>query len=116
MRGKRASGITMLKANPKTNLEKYLDFSSYSYFDDSDRHIKYFKDYAVRAYTEPATYYWLDAKRKTTFDTNFPDMVGIINELKLAGNTKSELIVLNQDRSNMDRRNPNYTWGLVDKT
>ena len=105
-----------LKANPKTNLEKYLDFSSYSYFDDSDRHIKYFKDYAVRAYTEPATYYWLDAKRKTTFDTNFPDMVGIINELKLAGNTKSQLVVFNQDKSNMDRRNPNYTWGLVDKT
>jgi hypothetical protein len=105
-----------LKATPKTNLEKYLDFSSYSYFDDTDRHIKYFKDYAVRAYTEPATYYWLDTKRKTTFDTNFPDMVGIINELKLAGNTKSELIIFNQEKANMDRRNPNYTWGLVDKT
>ena len=87
-----------------------------SYFDETDRHIKYFKDYAIRAYTEPATHYWLDAKRKTTFDTNFPDMVGIINELKLAGNTKSELIVFNQDKSNIDKRNPNYTWGLVDKT
>jgi hypothetical protein len=105
-----------LKATPKTNLKKYLDFSSYSYFDDSDRYIKYFKDYAVRAYTEPATYYWIDAKRKTTFDTNFPDMVGITNELKLAGNTKSELVIFNQDKANMDRRNPNYTWGLVDKT
>jgi hypothetical protein len=105
-----------LKATPKTNLEKYLHFSSYSYFDDTDRHIKYFKDYAVRAYTEPATHYWLDTKRKTTFDTNFPDMVGIINELKLAGNTKSELVIFNQEKENVDRRNPNYTWGLVDKT
>ena len=105
-----------LGGTPKNNLEKYLDFSPYSYFDETDRHIKYFKDYAIRAYTEPATHYWLDTKRKTTFDTNFPDMVGIINELKLAGNTKSELIVFNQDKSNMDKRNPNYTWGLVDKT
>ena len=104
-----------LKATPKTNLEKYLDFSPYSYFDETNRHIKYFNEYAVRAYTEPATYYWLDAKRKTTFDTNFPDMVGFITEQKLAGNKKSELIVFNQDRTNMDRRNPNYTWGLVDK-
>lgn len=104
-----------LKATPKTALQKYLDFSPYSYFDDKDRHLKYFKDFAVRAYTEPATHYWVDAKRKTTFDTNFPDMVGIINELKLAGNTKSELIIFDQDKANMDRRNPDYTWGLVDK-
>lgn len=105
-----------LKSTPKINLENYLNFSSYSYFDDTDRHIKYFKNYAIRAYTEPATYYWLEQKRKTTFDTNFPDMVGFINELKLAGNTKSELIVFNQDNANRDRRNPNYTWGLVDKS
>jgi hypothetical protein len=105
-----------LKGSPKTNLENYLNFSTYSYFDEADRHIKYFKDYAVRAYTEPATYYWMKERRKTTFDTNFPDMVGFINDLKLAGNNKSELIVFNQDKANMDRRNPNYTWGLVDKT
>jgi hypothetical protein len=105
-----------LQATPESNLEKYLDFSPYSYFDSTGRHINYFKDYAMRAYTEPATYYWLDTKRKTTFDTNFPDMVGIINELKLSGNTKSELVIFNQEKTNMDRRNPNYTWGLVDKT
>ncbi len=105
-----------LGTTPKNNLQKYLDFSTYSYFDETGRHIKYFKDYAARAYTEPATHYWLNEKRKTTFDTNFPDMVGVINELKLAGNTKSELIVINQDKSNMDKRNPNYTWSLVDKT
>ncbi len=104
-----------LGGTPKNDLEKYLDFSAYSYFDEKNRHIKYFKDYAVRAYSEPATSYWQDIKRKTVFDTNFPDMVGIINELKLAGNTKAELIVFNQDKNNMDRRNPNYTWGLVDK-
>jgi hypothetical protein len=105
-----------LRGTLKNNLEKYLDFSTYSYFDETARHIKYFKDYAVRAYTEPATNYWLDTKRKTTFDTNFPDMVGVINELKLAGSTKSELILFNQDQNNTDKRNPNYTWNLVDKT
>ena len=104
-----------LGGTPANNLEKYLDFSPYSYFDERSRHIKYFKDYAIRAYTEPATHYWLNVKRKTTFDTNFPDMVGMINEIKLQGN-KSELIVFNQDEKNMDRRNPNYTWELVDKT
>ena len=43
-------------------------------------------------------------------------MVGFINELKLAGNSKSELIIFNQDVNNNDLRNPDYTWSLVDKT
>jgi hypothetical protein len=104
-----------LDGTPKTRLERYLDFSPYSYFDETDRHIKYFKDYPTRAYTEPATFYWLNQARKTTFDTNFPDMVGFINDLKLAGNTRSELIIFNQDQHTPAKRNPNYTWGLVDK-
>ncbi|MFT3702552.1 MAG: hypothetical protein QM802_09290 [Agriterribacter sp.] len=104
-----------LAATPKNNIEKYLDFSPYSYFDEKNRHLSYYKDYAIRTYTEPATDYWLNVKGKTTFDTNFPDMVGIINEVKLAGNKKSALVIFNQDRKNTDKRNPDYTWGLVDK-
>lgn len=105
-----------LKGTPKNNLNAYLDFSTYSYFDEKNRHLKYFSDLTIRAYTEPATYYWMDERRKGVFDTNFPDMVGIINELKLIGNQKNELIVFNQDKENKDRRNPYYTWTLVDKT
>lgn len=107
---------TNLNGSPKTNLEAYLDFSVYSYFDDQNRYVGHYRDYAFRAYSEPATNYWLSIKGKTTFDTNFPDMVGIINELRLAGNTRAELIVFQQSVSNLDRRNPNYTWSLVDKT
>lgn len=105
-----------LKGTPENNLNAYLDFSPYSYFDEKNRHLKYFSDFTIRAYTEPATYYWMNERRKGVFDTNFPDMVGIINELKLFGNQKNELIVFNQGNEINDRRNPYYTWTLVDKT
>ena len=49
-------------------------------------------------------------------NTNFPDQVGVINQQKLAGNTKAELKVFIQDKTVMDRRNPNYTWSLVNKS
>jgi hypothetical protein len=104
-----------LKGTPKTKLEAYLDFSPYSYFDERNRNLTYLRELAIRAYTEPATYYWMNERRKGVFDTNFPDMVGIINELKLTGNHKSELIIFHQGQENNDRRNPYYTWGLVDK-
>jgi hypothetical protein len=32
------------------------------------------------------------------------------------GNQKNELIVFNQDKEDKRRRNPYYTWSLVDKT
>lgn len=104
-----------LRGTPKNRLEAYLAFSPYSYFDERNRNLAVYKDLAIRAYSEPATYYWMEERRKGMLDTNFPDMVGVINELKLAGNQRSELILFHQDKANKDRRNPFYTWSLVNK-
>ena len=104
-----------LKGTPKTNLESYLDFSSYSYFDEESRHIEYYKDLAVRTYLQVAIEYWLKEKRKTPFDNNGPDMVGLIAELKLAGNDKSELKVIYPKDSKSEKKNVDGTWISVDK-
>ena len=66
---------TNLAGTPKTNLEAYLEFSPYSYFDEENRNIVYYRDHAVRAYMQVAIEYWLEEKRKTPFDNNGPDMV-----------------------------------------
>ena len=102
-----------LGGTPKNILEKYLTFSPYSYFDDEDRHIKYFKDLAFRSYTEPAINWRIDNSRKGVYETNFPDHAGIINALKLAGDQDAELVIFWQPRQ--AQPNPNATWGLVDK-
>lgn len=104
-----------LKGTPKTNIESYLDFSSYSYLDEESRHIKYYKDLAVRAYMQVAIEYWLKEKRKTPFDNNGPDMVGLIAALKLAGNNTSELKVIYPKDSKSEKRNVDGTWISVDK-
>lgn len=102
-----------LGGTPKNVLEKYLEFSPYSYFDEEDRHINYFKDIAFRSYTEPAINWRIEHSRKGVFETNFPDHAGIINALKLAGNQDAELYIFCQPRQTQP--NPNVTWGLVDK-
>lgn len=105
-----------LNGTPKTNLENYLNFSPYSYFDETSRHIKYYKDYAVRVYIQEAIQYWLQEKRKTPFDNNAPDMVGLIAELKLAGNEKSDLVIIYPEDNKSEKRNVDGTWTSVDKT
>ena len=104
-----------LGGTPITNLENYLEFSTYSYSDETNRHIQYFKEYPVRAYMEVAIEYWLEKKRKTTIDNNGPDMVGLIAQLKLAGNVKSDLIIFYPHDSKTEKKNTAATWVAVDK-
>ena len=104
-----------LKGTPKTNREAYLQYSPYSRFDESNRYIRYYKDISIRAYSEPATMYWMEKKGKGVYETNFPDMVGIVNEVRLAGNKKAELIVFSKERAMDQPHNPYATWELVDK-
>lgn len=105
-----------LKDSPVTNIEKYLEFSPYCYFDTKMRKIPFYKDIAVRAYTFADTDYWFSAPGKGVYDSNYPDMSGIINELKLAGSTKAELIVLQKENKTGHHAKQSSTWELVDKT
>jgi len=100
---------------PKEQLSYYLELSGYSYFDEENSKLDALKSASVRAYSEPATQYWMNEKGKGVFDTNFPDMVGIITELKLKGHKDAMLMVFDKPRSQDLRRNPDATWKLVDK-
>lgn len=103
---------------PVTNMQKYLDFSSYSYFDTKMEKPALYKDLAIRAYTYADIHYWFSAQGKGIYDCNYPDMSGFINEQKLAGNQKAELIVFNSELSGPqpnDMRRQASTWSLVDK-
>lgn len=108
---------TNLLDTPVTDIEKYLNFSTYSYFDTKQRHTGLLKDLPIRAYTFADTDYWFSAKGKGVFDSNYPDMSGIINEQKLAGNKLAELIVFtNKDKHNSGKNLQSDTWGLINKS
>ena len=107
-----------IKETPISNINKFIEFSSYSYFDTKMQKPKLFKDLAIRAYTYADIRYWFSAQGKGVYDSNYPDMSGFINEQKLAGNKKAELIVFrsNPDEQLKDNQRPQTnTWDLIDK-
>jgi hypothetical protein len=106
---------TNLNGTPKTNIDSYYDFSTYSYFDEKNENIKFYTAYAVRAYIEPAIKYWLKKHLKTMYDNNSPDMVGLLAELELAGNKQTELVVLQPEDNPSQKKNPDSTWNAIDK-
>lgn len=104
-----------LKCNPITNMQKMVDFSPYSYSDTKMKQVLAYKRLAVRAYTFADTEYWFSAPGKGVFDSNYPDMSGIINELKLDGNKKAELIVFQKENKTGQHTKQSSTWSMADK-
>ena len=106
---------THLNGTPKTNIESYYNFSTYSYFDEKKEKIKLYTNYSVRAYIEPAIKYWLKRHLKTMYDNNSPDAVGLLAELELAGNQNTELIVFEADDNNSQKKNSDSIWQRINK-
>jgi hypothetical protein len=106
---------TYLNGTPKNSPKSYHDFSSYSYFDEENRNIKNFKNYAVRAYIEPAIKYRLKKHFRTLYDNNATDIVGFLAELELAGNENTELVVFETEDNTSQKKNTGSTWNSINK-
>ncbi|MDO6516682.1 hypothetical protein [Zobellia uliginosa] len=106
---------TNLGGTPKTNPEKYYNFSSYSYFDEKNENVKIYKDYRIRAYIEPAIKYKLTKQLRTLYENNATDMVGFLAELELDGNKNTELIVLQPEDNPSEKKNTQSIWDAINK-
>ncbi|MBV6653186.1 MAG: hypothetical protein KI786_05490 [Mameliella sp.] len=106
---------TNLNGTPYTAPEYYHDFSPYSYSDDENRNIKFYTDYAVRAYANPAIKYRFSRQLKTMYENNTTDVLGFLAELELAGNERTDLIVLPAEDDPKQKKNAQTTWNSIDK-
>lgn len=106
---------THLKGTPKTVSEDYHNFSAYSYFDPEKRNIKWYKEYAVRGYIEPAIKYRLTKKIQSLYENSSTDIVGFLAELQLAGNKKTDLVVIHPKDNPSEKKTASGTWKAIDK-
>jgi len=107
-----------IKSTPASDISRYIEFSPYSYFDTEMKKPGFYKDLSIRAYTYADIRYWFSAQGKGVYDSNYPDMSGFINEQKLVGNKKAELIVFHSnpdDKLNDKLKAQSRTWDMVDK-
>lgn len=104
-----------LGGRPSENLEAYKNYSPYCYADLNSSNLKYFKDIAVRTYTEPDVQWWMKTRRKDFYGMNAIDAAAIVNELNILGNEAAELIITN-DKGYWDNgtRHP-HSWSIVDE-
>ena len=104
-----------LEGSPAEKLERYDDFSAYTYFGGQNVNIKWYKDYAVRAYIQPKVNDRLEQQFRTLYENNAVDMVGFLAELQLAGNEDVELIQVGTEGETVNESKASTCWELVDK-
>ncbi len=85
---------TNLGGTPDQLLDRYVQASPFSYSAPGGRggNAFFLHDVPIRAYHEPDVDWWIEQRRKDYYGMNSIDLAALINELKLQGNERAELI------------------------
>ena len=102
-----------LGGTPRDNYDAYVRYSPFTYSADDGGNAVYLKDIAVRAYHEPDINWWIENRRKSYYSMNSLDQAALINELKIQGSEKAELVTTHQMREGYKEGSSPHTWTIV---
>ena len=104
-----------LKGTPGDNRPAYQQASPFSHTAKQGGNASVLTDMHVRMYTEPDINWWINNRRKDFYDLNVLDIAAFINQLKLLGNNKAELIATSNKGYSKDGSRHPHSWSIVDE-
>ena len=110
-----SSYLTKNLGFPENHLKKYIKYSPYCYIAENGGNARFFKNIAVRAYTEPDVNWWIANRRKDYYGMNSVDMAGLVNELRISGNDNAELITTSNKGHHPDGTRHPHSWSIVNE-
>jgi hypothetical protein len=104
---------THLGGNPTTASARYAAYSPYSHGSADGGNAVHLRDLPIRAYHEPDVDWWIQHRRKSYYDMNSIDLAALINQLRILGNERAELVSSRAARAGYPEATP-HTWSMVD--
>ena len=105
---------THLGGGPETALPRYVEFSPFSHGAPDGGNAVHLRDLPIRAYHEPDVDWWIENRRKSYYDMNSIDLAALINQLRVLGNERAELVSSHQKRAGYAEGATPHTWSIVD--
>jgi hypothetical protein len=93
----------------------YKNISPFDYRDKEGGRAVLLKDTPMRLYIEPDVNWYIQNRGKDYLDMNAIDCAGMINRLRLMGNTKAELICTQNKGFNEAGEHDPHEWSIVDE-
>jgi hypothetical protein len=100
---------------PTDDRATYEKVSPFSHTAKEGGNAPLLKNMHIRMYTEPDINWWIDNRRKDFYDLNVLDIAALINELKIMGNNRAELIVTNAKGYTEEGNRHPHAWSIVDE-
>lgn len=103
-----------LKGTPQHAMEAYIKYSPFCYTAENGGNAKAFKNIYLRCYTEPDVNWWIENRGRDYYGMNAIDLAGLVNQLKILGSKKAELITTTGKGFQNGKRHP-HSWSIVDE-
>lgn len=105
---------TNLGGTPNERLDRYQEYSPYTHSAPNGGNAVFLRGIALRAYHEPDVNWWIENPRKSYYDMNSIDLAALVNELRLLGSDKAELVTTHRAREGYDEGSTPHSWSIVD--
>jgi len=104
-----------LKGTPEEVLNAYINYSPFCYTAENGGNAKAFKNIYLRCYTEPDVNWWIENRGRDYYGMNAIDLAALVNQLKILGGKKAELITTTGKGFREDGSRHPHSWGIVDE-
>ncbi|PQJ77729.1 hypothetical protein [Polaribacter porphyrae] len=99
--------------SPKEFPEKYINASIYSNEVENGGNAKYLKNIPIRMYTDLDVNWLINERRRDLYDWNGTDIVAMINDLKLMGNTDANVLISMGKGYKLDGTRHPHSWSIM---
>ena len=106
---------TNLKGTPQKAMSAYIKYSPYCYTAENGGNAKAFKNIYLRCYTEPDVNWWIENRGRDYYGMNAVDLAALVNQLKILGSKKAELITTIEKGFRKDGSRHPHSWSIVDE-
>ena len=106
---------TNLNGTPQESLNAYITYSPFCYTAENGGNAKAFKNIYVRCYTEPDVNWWIENRGRDYYGMNAIDLAALVNQLKILGSKKAELITTTDKGVREDGSRHPHSWSIVDE-
>ncbi len=105
----------VLGGSPAMRQERYRALSPFAAFADGGGRAAALRDTPLRAYTEPDVQWWIRERGLDYYAMNAVDAAALVNQLRLLGNARAELITTSGRGFRPDGTRHPHSWSIVDQ-
>lgn len=105
---------TQFGGPPAESRARYVEYSPFVFSVSDGGNAIHLRDVPVRAYHEPDVNWWIENRRKSYYSINSLDQAALINQLRVLGNDRAELVTTHNRREGYSEGATPHTWSIVD--